>query len=289
MSQTIDKRILQACEFIERRADQTITLEQLAKQVAMSPFHLQRKFSETLGVSPKQYQNAIRIQILKQSLRSGMDVTDAIFRAGFGSASRVYEQVNGKLGMTPSEYGKAGDGQQISFVLRETSLGQVIMAATDRGVCFVNFGDNHAQLLASLHDEFPAATLTATPESEQASLDWWVAALEHYIEGRGPRPNLPVELFGTAFQLSVWNFLLSIKDGETFTYKQVADAIGAPNAFRAVANACGANRVAVLVPCHRVLRGDGGLGGYRWGEARKRRLLDNERSLSELACDDINA
>jgi AraC family transcriptional regulator of adaptative response/methylated-DNA-[protein]-cysteine methyltransferase len=238
---------------------------------------LQRQFKEVFGISPKQYQNALRMQMLKQSLKQGCDITNAIYDAGFGSTSRVYEQVNNSLGMTPSSYKEGGKNENIAFALRKISFGHIIMAATSRGVCFVHFSDNFADLFRALHHEFPHAELLPTPENMSAELDNWIHALEQYIAGSAPKPNVPLDLYGTAFQLKVWKFLISVKDAAHVTYKDVAIGINSPNSYRAAANACGANKVAVLIPCHRVLRGDGQLGGYRWGSEKKQQLLDMER------------
>lgn len=275
--QNIHKKVFLAAEFIERNASDTLSLDVLAKEAAISPFYLQRKFKAVLGISPKQFQNALRIQMLKQSLKQGDDISGAIYAAGFGSSSRVYEQVNQSLGMTPSSYKEGGKNENITFALRKTSFGHIIMAATKRGVCFVHFSDNFADLFQALHSEFPHAELSPTPEEMSAELDNWTNALEQHITGSGPKPNIPLDLYGTAFQLKVWRFLISVKDGAQVTYKDVAIGINSPNAFRAAANACGANKVAVLIPCHRVLRGDGQLGGYRWGSDRKQQLLDMEK------------
>ena len=190
--------------------------------------------------------------MLKQSLKQGGDISDAIYDAGFGSTSRVYEQVNKSLGMTPSSYRKGGKNEHIAFALRKTSFGHIIMAATARGVCFVHFSANFADLFQALHSEFPHAELAPTPEKMSADLDNWINALEQQIAGSGPRPNVPLDLYGTAFQLKVWRFLISVKDGAQVTYKDVAIGIGSPKSYRAAANACGTNKVAVLIPCHRV-------------------------------------
>jgi AraC family transcriptional regulator of adaptative response/methylated-DNA-[protein]-cysteine methyltransferase len=274
---TINKRVFQTAQFIEKNANEVLSLDVLAKESAISPFHLQRKFKEVFGVSPKQFQNALRIQMFKQSLKQGGDISDAIYQAGFGSASRVYEQVNESLGMTPSSYKEGGKNEDIAFALRKTSFGHIIMAATSRGVCFVYFSDNFAELFHALHSEFPNAELSPTPEEMSADLDNWIHALEKHIAGTGPKPDVPLDLYGTAFQLRVWKFLISVKEGAHVTYKDVATGIDAPTSYRAAANACGANKVAVLIPCHRVLRGDGQLGGYRWGSDRKQQLLDMEK------------
>ena len=272
----IDAKIVSLAEYIEQQAQENLNLDTLAKKSAISPFHLQRKFKQIFGVSPKQFQNAVRIQRLKQSLKSGDDISGSIYEAGFGSTSRVYEQINSKLGMTPSAYRSGGKDEEIAFAMRESSFGHIIMAATNRGVCFVHIGDNYSDLIKALHHEFPLADLVVTPEEMSVELDEWINALENHLCYSGPSPKVPLHLYGTAFQLSVWKFLMSIKEGERISYSDAAKGISEPKAFRAVANACGANKIAILIPCHRVLRGDGQMGGYRWGVGRKKQLLKNE-------------
>jgi AraC family transcriptional regulator, regulatory protein of adaptative response / methylated-DNA-[protein]-cysteine methyltransferase len=278
---TIKQRVIALADYIEQHAEQSLDLDHLAAEAAVSPFHLQRTFSQLFGVSPKQFQNAIRVQRLKQALRGGAEVSQAIYDVGFGSVSRVYEQLDQNFGMTLTEYKSGAEAVAIYFALRQTQLGLLLMAATERGVCFVHFGDSAAGLLQSLHQEFPKAQLLPTPEQAQSDLDLWIDALEHHLAGAGPRPDLPLHLTGTAFQLSVWRFLSTLKTNETVSYADVAKGIAKPTAYRAVANACGANKVAVLIPCHRVLRGDGALGGYRWGAERKQQLLSLEATISQ--------
>lgn len=273
---TIKQRVIALADYIEQHAEQSLDLNQLALEAAVSPFHLQRTFSQLFGVSPKQFQNAIRLQRLKQALREGEEVSQAIYAAGFGSASRVYEQLDQNFGMTLTEYKTGADALCISFALRQTQLGLLLMAATDRGVCFVHFGDSAAVLMQALHQEFPKAELRPTPEQNQPDLDLWLDALECHLAGAGPKPELPLHLIGTAFQLSVWRFLTRLTTDQTVSYADVAKGIAKASAYRAVANACGANNVAVLIPCHKVLRGDGAAGGYRWGLERKLKLLQLE-------------
>ena len=264
--------------YIEEHADERLTLAHLASKAELSPSRLQRVFKSVFGVSPKVYHDAARHRIMKAALQDGDRVTDAVFEAGFGSLNRVHGRANPShnIGMTPSAYRAKGAGETIAWACRDSALGPLMMAATDRGVCFVQFGEDQTALLAQLTNEFPNATLL--PSQAQASLDVWVDALDNHLAHNAPRPELPLDLRGTAFQVLVWRFLLSIKDGDVVSYQDVADAIGKPKAVRAAASACGANRVAVLVPCHRVLRSNGDLGGYRWGLERKRALLDAERA-----------
>jgi AraC family transcriptional regulator of adaptative response/methylated-DNA-[protein]-cysteine methyltransferase len=275
------QKAFKAAQYIEQNSSETLSLEVLGKHCDISPFYLQRQFKKIFGISPKQFQNSIRIQRLKQSLKQGDDISGAIYEAGFGSTSRVYEQVKSNLGMTPSTYKQGGKNILITFALRETSLGHIIMAATKKGVCFVHFGDDHKTLIQALHQEFPLAELVSTPQEMDAELDHWMNKLEAHIVSNGPKPQLPLDLYGTAFQLKVWKFLTHVKEGSCVTYKDVAIGIDSPNAYRAAANACGSNNVAVLIPCHRVLRGDGQLGGYRWGTERKQYLLDAEQANSQ--------
>ena len=264
--------------FIREHADEPLPLARLAQEARLSPTYLQRAFKAAFGVSPKAYQAAYRLAAFKSSLRAGGDVLGATFQAGYGSTSRIYEQVDGGLGMTPSAYRAGGAGETIIYAARDTALGKLMMAATDRGVCFVQFGDGEDSLAGQLRREFPRATLQPAGSAADASLDAWMTALDDHLSHGAPRPDLPLDLRGTAFQIRVWRFLLSVKAGDAVSYADVAAAAGSPNAVRAAGSACGANRIAVLVPCHRALRSDGGLGGYRWGLDRKRALLDRERS-----------
>ncbi len=271
---------------IDEHAHEPLTLVHLAKLAKQSPFHVQRSFKACFGLTPKQYHQAARLARFKRSLRDGADVLRATFDAGFGSTSRVYEDVDAHLGMSPSRYRKGGAGEVVNFVVRACSLGSLMMAATERGVCFVHFGEAEEALRAELSHEFPAAELRPSTALHSPELDVWMSALEAHLAQGGPRPDVPLDLRGTAFQIRVWRFLAKTRDGDVFTYLALAKGIGSPKAVRAAASACAANRIAVLIPCHRVLRGDGGLGGYRWGEARKRALLDAEaaRSPSAKAC-----
>ena len=278
---SLHDRMLALARFIDEHVDERLPLARLACEANVSPYHLQRSFKATLGVSPKAYQANARLEALKSSLRAGDSVSSAIIDAGFGSTSRVYEQVHGGLGMTPSSYRAGGEGETIHFAVRETALGTMLMAATARGVCFVHLGDNETTLFAALRTEYPRALLVHSNAEQSPELDVWIDALNRHLSEGAARPHdIPLDLRGTAFQLRVWRFLLSIKDGDVVSYAEAAAGINQPNAVRAAASACGANNVAVLVPCHRVLRGDGALGGYRWGVDRKRALLDRERRMT---------
>ncbi len=217
------------------------------------------------------------MQTLKEDLRSGASVTEAVYGAGFGSSSRVYERVDTQLGMTPRQYRSGGKDVEISYATAETPLGLIMIGATDRGLCFLEFGRTKQELLNSLKQEYPAARYTALSEPGSEQFRGWIESLSNYLEGEKSLGKLPLSLHGTAFQVKVWTYLQTIPSGSVQSYAEVARAIGQPTAARAVAGACAANRIALVVPCHRVIRGDGALGGYRWGLDRKRALLDTER------------
>ena len=271
-------RLVEIARYIELHADERLTLAKLADQIELSPSRLQRIFKEAFGVSPKAYQDAIRMRRFKQSLKEGGGVTDAIFSSGYGSISRVYGEVTRNIGMTPKAYRAGGTGESIVYAYRDTALGTMAMAATKKGVCFVQFGEDKDSLITKLQEEFPKAKLAVSPAQDSPELDMWIDALDKHVSKGAPRPDLPLDLRGTAFQMKVWQFLLSVREGDVLSYGELAAQIEKPKAVRAVASACAANRIGVLIPCHRVLRGDGGLGGYRWGLERKRALLDTERS-----------
>ena len=263
--------------YIEDHAEEKITLETLVEISNLSRHHIKRKFKKAYGVSPKEYQNGLRLKSFKAALKEGDDISDAIYEAGYGSSSRIYEQIDGRIGMTPVAYRAGGKGEEISYAIRECALGLIIMAATDRGVCLVHFGDREDELKARLREEYPHAVLNETEPS--SALSQWVDELnEHIFHGAG-KPDIPLHLNGTAFQIRVWRFLMSIKEGEVLSYKEQATRMGKPNAVRAVASANARNNIGVFIPCHRILRGDGSLGGFRWGLDRKRALIEAERQI----------
>ena len=271
------QQFVQLARYIAEHADDRLPLADLAARVHLSASRFQRVFKSCFGVSPKKFQQAARSEKFKQLLRSGGDITQAIYEAGYGSTSRVYGNAIENIGMTPKRYRSGGDGEVITWACRETCLGPLLMAATDRGVCFAQFGENCESLRRQLASEFPKAELIAFEKGDSVQLDRWIEALNDYIQNKQPRPDLPLDLRGTAFQIKVWEFLLKLKDGEIASYSEVASGIDRPRAVRAAATACASNRIAVLVPCHRILRSNGDLGGYRWGLERKRSLLDAER------------
>lgn len=269
--------LIDAARYIENNLESSLSLTQIAQAVGLSSSWLQRRFKGAFGVSPKAYQDALRMGQFKQSLQAGEAVTQAIFDSGYSSISRVYGEASRHLGMSPKVYRAGGQGESIYYAFASSALGLIGMGATEKGVCFSQFGEDEASLIEQLQTEFPKANLIMSDAAHSPDLRLWVDALNQHISQGSPRPELPLDMRGTAFQIMVWQFLLSIKEGDVLSYSEVASAIDKPKAFRAVATACGKNRIGVLIPCHRVLRGDGSMGGYRWGLDRKRTLLDAER------------
>jgi AraC family transcriptional regulator of adaptative response/methylated-DNA-[protein]-cysteine methyltransferase len=255
--------------YLDAHRGERVTLEELANAVGSSPFHLQRRFKEAFGISPRDYQAAHRVEAVKSSLQNGSRVTDAVFDAGYGSVSRFYEKPH--LGMSARDYRAKGKGQRIDFCTFKSALGTVLVAATAKGVCSVKIADDAAELRRLLAEEFSEAEIR---EEDLAEIR---AKILSFVAGQGNLVKLPLDIRGTVFQRRVWEELRRIPRGETRTYQEIAHAIGAPAAVRAVGSACGANPVALVVPCHRAVRTDGGLGGYAWGISRKRRLLALEK------------
>jgi AraC family transcriptional regulator of adaptative response/methylated-DNA-[protein]-cysteine methyltransferase len=269
--------ITRVCRFIDEIIEEGPTLDRLAEVAGVSSFHLQRSFKGALGISPRQYAELKRFLRFKSRLQKGDDVTTAMYEAGFNSPSRLYERSNSAMGMTPSDYRAGGPGQKIRFALAESSLGRVLVAATEKGVCAVRIGDSDKALESSLRGEFAKAEITRA-DSELAS---YVSEIVSAAEGKGIARQVPLDIQHTAFQWKVWQELRRIGLGETRSYQQVAKAIGSPRAVRAVANACASNPVALVIPCHRVVRADGAEGGYRWGAKRKQQLLARERDVTK--------
>lgn len=261
------------CRYIERHIDDRLTLSLLAREFRRSPFHLQRTFKSVLGVSPKAYMDACRLRQMKQNLQAGHSVTTALYAAGYGSSSRLYERTAAELGMTPEKYRRGAVATVIRYTLASSPLGRMMIAATDKGICAIQFADSDAELQQGLMREFPFATR----RRDDAAMSEWRENLTRLMQGRATNPSLPLDIRATAFQRRVWEALQKIPRGETRSYSAVAKKIGMPKATRAVARACATNPVAVAIPCHRVVREDGGLGGYRWGIERKERLLELER------------
>jgi AraC family transcriptional regulator of adaptative response/methylated-DNA-[protein]-cysteine methyltransferase len=250
------------------------TLSALGTAVGLSPAHLQRRFRAEFGLSPAEYRAQKKLATLKRELRAESDVTRALYEAGYGSSSRVYEDGAARLGMLPGAYRRGGEGLQIHWTILDTELGQALVAATERGLCSIALGDDAKTLEAELRHEFPKAEFSRVLDGRDDFLAPRVQQVAHLLSGKAGK--LDIELIGTAFQQRVWQALMKIPRGQTRSYAQVAQALGRPNAARAVARACAQNRLAVIVPCHRIIRGDGSLGGYRWGLPRKNALLKAE-------------
>lgn len=275
-SPSVDGLVADACRFLERRAadgtDGAVPLAEVAAAVGTSPDTLRRSFVRALGVTPRQYADALRRDRLRGALRDGADVTDALFTAGYGSTSRLYESAHSHLGMTPASYRAGGAGATIAWTITASDLGRLLVAATERGLCFISLGDDEAALEARLRGEFPAATLTR----DDVALGTIVDAVLARIAGDPAPAEIPLDITGTAFQRRVWEALRHIPYGEVRTYGEIAAQIGSPRAVRAVGTACGSNPVALVVPCHRVVPKGGGVGKYGFGADRKRTLLARE-------------
>ncbi len=263
-------------ELIESATDEPMRLNELAAALSVSAGHLQRTFKRLTGVSPRQYAEAQRLRRFKDGLRKGEDVASATYGAGFGSGSRVYEKADAMLGMTPGTYRRGGRGMTIGYSLTQSAMGPLLVASTERGVCFVGFAKSESELMSDLRDEYPEAAISGPAETTDVS----AAVLAAFLEGRCRDLDLPIDVQGTPFQLLVWQALRSIPFGATRSYRQVAASLEKPTLARGVARACATNPVSLLIPCHRVLTSTGGMSGYRWGIANKRRLLDGERALA---------
>jgi AraC family transcriptional regulator, regulatory protein of adaptative response / methylated-DNA-[protein]-cysteine methyltransferase len=257
--------------------DSRITLGKLGASFDLSAHQLERAFRSVMGITPRQYADHKRMGSVKSRLRKGGSVTTALYDAGFGSSSRLYERAPSQLGMTPVAYQRGGEGMKIRYTIVNSPLGRLLVGATDRGVSAVYLGDSDERLETELRKEYPRAAI----ESDRAGLSTSVTAILNHLSGREPHLDLPTDVQATAFQRRVWEELRHIPYGKTKTYTEVARAIGRPTAVRAVARACATNPVSVVVPCHRVVREDGGLAGYRWGIERKRRLIEREEAGSQ--------
>lgn len=257
---------------ITSNLDTKITLAGLAEEFNVSKYHLQRTFKSVLGVTPRQFAEAKRLESFKTRIRNGETVDKAMYGSGFASRSRLYEKVPGKLGMTPTEYRKGGVETSISYAVFNSSITKVLVARTERGVCALYLGESEGALIESLFEEFPYAEI----QEDSENLSDVIQAVNDYFEGKEFNPRLPLDIHKTAFQWQVLKAIQDIPPGETKTYSELAESIGRPKAVRAVASACGKNPVSILIPCHRVIRKNGGLGGYRWGLRLKERLLTHE-------------
>lgn len=286
--------VARVCREIDRRvladgdgalADERLNLGSLGVTAAMGPHQLERAFRSAMGITPRQYADTQRMRRLKSRLRKGDNVTTALYEAGYGSSSRLYERAPGHLGMTPAAYGRGGEGMEIHYAIVNSPLGRLLAGATTRGVSAVYLGQSDQVLESELRREYPRATLVAdkarrSNSGEAAGLRQWVERIVEHLQGKEPSLDLPTDVQATAFQRRVWEELRRIPYGTTRTYSQVARAIGQPTAVRAVARACATNPTSIVVPCHRVIREDGNEAGYRWGIGRKRALLDHEAAAS---------
>jgi AraC family transcriptional regulator of adaptative response/methylated-DNA-[protein]-cysteine methyltransferase len=263
----------------EDEFEEAVNVSVLARTLGVRTDTLRRAFRQQMGLNPKQLSAALRLKRFKKLLREGNSIADALYATGYGSASRVYERSNAQLGMTPAAYQKGGKGMKIRYSTSKSSLGEVLVAATERGVSAVYLGDAASRLVEELKQEYPRAEITA----EKGAFSEWVEEIVARVEGGAPRRELPLDLQATAFQRRVWQELQRIPRGATRSYAQVARAMGKPNAIRAVARACASNPVSVVVPCHRVVRSDGELAGYRWGVKRKQTLLEREKTAGKVS------
>ncbi len=267
--------VRRACAYLEAHLEDSPTLADLSQEVGLSPHHLQRTFKAATGLSPKQYAARLRAAQFKAEVQRGESVTSATYGAGYGSSSRLYEKADANLGMTPGAYRRGGKGMHIRYTLADSPFGRLLVGATERGICAVTLGDEDSILVAELRREYPNAEIGR----DDVALQDWVAEILPRLEGPAAARELPLDLQATSFQWRVWRALQEIPYGETRSYGEIAAALGQPRAVRAVARACAGNRVALVVPCHRVVRGDGETGGYRWGTGRKQRILDREAEV----------
>ena len=264
--------VRRACRFLDSAEGETVKLNELAEHVGVSAFHLQRTFKRVMGMSPRQYLAAQRFGNFKDLVRKGTSVTNALYESGFNSSSRLYEHASDELGMTPATYSRGGRGVNINYTIVASSMGRLLVAMTERGVCSVRMGDHDAKLEKDLREEFPQAQL----KRADSALREPVQKILNHLNKNEPRLDLPLDIRATAFQLKVWQKLREIPYGHTLSYGDVAKSLGNPGAVRAVGRACATNPVALVIPCHRVVKEDKSLGGYRWGLERKRKLLERE-------------
>jgi AraC family transcriptional regulator of adaptative response/methylated-DNA-[protein]-cysteine methyltransferase len=277
MSDPQVEMVRRACLYIQNHAVESPTLEDLSLHTGVSPYHLQRVFKRIAGITPRQYAEAMRIDQFKAGVKKGATVTGAMYDAGYGSSSRLYERAPAQLGMTPADYRRGGKGVRINYTIVGCPLGRLLVAGTGKGVCSVRLGDTDVELETKLLSEYPSADVTRDDEA----LSEWVGEIRSHLNGERPHLDLPLDVQATAFQWSVWEKLREIPYGSTQSYSDVARAMGRPTATRAVARACATNPVALVIPCHRVVREDKSLGGYRWGIERKKALLKRESAAAK--------
>jgi len=264
--------VQRACRYIDEHLDETLRLEQLGAELGLSQAYAQRRFKRVLCISPRQYAEAQSLERIKSQLKEGASVTRTLYEVGYSSSSRLYERSPAQLGMTPTTYKRGGAGMLITYAIVDSPLGRLLVASTAQGICRVGLDDSDTVLEDTLRHEYPAAELYQDSERMKP----WLEEMLRHLMGEQPRLNLPVDIRATAFQWRVWEELRAIPYGQTRSYSEIARAIGQPGARRAVAQACKQNPVPLIIPCHRVVRDDGSLGGYRWGTGRKQRLLEQE-------------
>ncbi len=267
--------VQRAASQLAESSEESVRLGALARALGTTQATLRRAFLQVTGLKPRELAEALRIKRFKAMLRAGKSIADALYETGYGSSSRVYERSNAQLGMTPATYQKGGKGMKIGYSIAKSPIGKVLVGATERGVSAVYLGDAENAMIAELREEYPRAEIVPAADSFQR----WVREIVQRIEGKQPRMELPLDLQATAFQRRVWQELQRIPRGRTRSYSQVARSLGQPKAVRAVARACATNPVSIVVPCHRVIREDGKLAGYRWGLSRKEQLLAQERAI----------
>ncbi len=268
--------VRRVCHIIDEHDEEQITLERLSSITGVNAQHLQRTFKELMGITPRQYAESRKLAKFKAGVKQGSSVTEAMYDAGYGSSRALYEKSSSQLGMTPATYGKGGKGMRIVYTIADSPLGRLLVAATERGVCSVTLGDSDAELTRALFAEYPNASIDSQDTSIAPSLNLWLERVLDSLNGQTRQIDLPTDVQATAFQIRVWEELRRIPYGSTRSYQEIAKAIGKPNAVRAVASACATNRLALVIPCHRVIREDKTPSGYRWGLERKKKLLTSE-------------
>jgi AraC family transcriptional regulator of adaptative response/methylated-DNA-[protein]-cysteine methyltransferase len=268
--------VRRVCHIIAEHRDEPVTLERLSEIVGVNAHHLQRTFKQLMGITPRQYAQSQKLDRFKTGVKRGSSITDAMYDAGYGSSRALYEKSSSQMGMTPATYGRGGKGMRIVYTIADSPLGRLLVAATERGVCSVALGDSNSELTAKLFAEYPQASIDSRDTKISPSLNIWLSKVLDNLNGKTSRIDLPLDLQATAFQWRVWEELRRIPFGATRSYQEIAQAIGKPKAVRAVARACASNHAALVIPCHRVIREDKSLGGYRWGIERKQKLLARE-------------
>jgi AraC family transcriptional regulator of adaptative response/methylated-DNA-[protein]-cysteine methyltransferase len=276
------------CHAIDEHDEEPQTLQTLSAETGVSAHHLQRTFKEAMGITPRQYADSQRLKKFKANVKGGASVTDAMYAAGYGSSRGLYEKSSAQLGMTPATYGRGGKGMRIVYTIADSTLGRLLVAATERGVCSVALGGSDSELIGKLFAEYPQASIDSRDTKISPSLNVWLSKVLDNLNGKTTLIDLPLDIQATAFQWQVWEELRRIPFGATRSYQEIAQAIGKPKAVRAVARACASNHAALVIPCHRVIREDKSLGGYRWGLDRKQKLIEREQSADYTDSTDKN-